>query len=181
MGRPPIGKSAMTAAERQRRHRAGLGKKPEPQQAEAGPRPEDRTSQETALKRALATANEECARLRKENERLTALMTKGSDNGTISRKTYMLILSCLHSDSRRSVSDEKLTAAFVAYEATMAGKVMSERVETEQRRREREEAVREAEWAEVYARGRRNFEERSRRGKAAWAKRQAKAAAAATK
>jgi hypothetical protein len=39
----------------------------------------------------------------------------GSAGGILSRSTYNLILSCLHPDSRASVSDAKLAQAFDAF------------------------------------------------------------------
>jgi hypothetical protein len=37
--------------------------------------------------------------------------------GLLSRKTFMLIMSCLHADSRKAISDEKLNSAFNTFNA----------------------------------------------------------------
>lgn len=75
MGRPPIGKLAMTDAERQRRRRERLkskpASKPEPPRPTA-PQPDVRSQREHALQQALATMTRERDQLRREVEALRA-------------------------------------------------------------------------------------------------------------
>ena len=75
MGRPPIGKHAMTDAERQRRRRERLkskpASKPEPPRPTA-PQPDARSQREDALQQALATMTRERDHLRREVEALRA-------------------------------------------------------------------------------------------------------------
>jgi hypothetical protein len=61
-----------------------------------------------------------------EMERRYRVLSESRTRGIMDRKTYRLILSCLHTDSRKSVSDEKLNDAFNQF-SRMETKVMSEK------------------------------------------------------
>jgi hypothetical protein len=62
----------------------------------------------------------------KEMERRYRDLSESRTRGTMDRKTYRLILSCLHTDSRKSASDGKLNEAFNLF-SRMETKLMSEK------------------------------------------------------
>src|SRR5262245_41627533 len=72
MGRPPIGKVAMTSTERSRRYRAGLAAKPAPATKPAEPAtkpgPDRRDEKIAALERQLAQAHKRIAELERRGE-----------------------------------------------------------------------------------------------------------------
>jgi hypothetical protein len=171
MGRPPVGERAMTAAERQRRHRANQAAKVvDTKEFEARVREAVRNAglpEFEVYKRKLDQEFEQ--RLREEIGKLLP----GGHRAFVTHATYRAILSCLHPDSRAALSEQKLTEAFVAFKRLEPVLVLSEQTEAGEHKREREAHER----AAAYARGKREHEERSRRGKAAWAKRAASMAA----
>ena len=112
--------------------------------------------------------------MRRANEQLRRPPTdapEGSDKGTMPRATAMLILRCLHPDSRNALSDELMAKAFVAFKEIADRLTMSEQAER-RKASAAEQQAQQAEWR------RRREEERRRnrkRAKAAWAKRRAAA------
>src|SRR5262245_35838901 len=122
MGRPPIGKVAMTSTERSRRRRAGLAAnsaatkpvepatKPQgkPERDPPGPDPaalaqakariielERALAQANALERALAQAK---ARLKAAGDDIAALEKARGRKFILKRADYRLLLKCLHPD-----------------------------------------------------------------------------------
>src|SRR5262245_29818320 len=134
MGRPPIGKVAMTGAERVRRFRAKQRPdKPETKRNETGGAVG--TAEIAALKRQLAQAHKRIAELEQPRDEATGLQAENAalqdevirlktvlqswtsvvqsrESGIMRLVNFKLIRSCLHPDSRKSASDEKLAKAF---------------------------------------------------------------------
>lgn len=123
MGRPPIGKAAMSAAERQRRHRARFSDVTEPRVME----PDAAAARLKELEAELAQANARIAELEKALHELRLHHAERSKTATelaaklhimkqrkapLSASMFKQILTCLHPDSRHSTSDEKLAKAF---------------------------------------------------------------------
>jgi hypothetical protein len=153
MGRKPIGKHAMTGAERQRRRRSKLrdsghvtkpktGKeyrdsgdvtKPREQfdpaaapktwreKYEAAERRRQREYEARVQQRVQQRVRAEVTKIidemvipawRQKVQRADMILSR--DKGVMSRATYRNILACLHTD--RAMSDERMKAAFIAFE-----------------------------------------------------------------
>lgn len=139
-GRPPLGERAMTEAERKRRQRALLrDKQPVPKMAARDPETDSAPLALTAQKRLEAAirahqrkldlefevrCREDCQRWLNEVglpqylKELTKLEHSISNrDGIMSRATFNAIRRALHPDSRNSISDKMLGAAFDAFMA----------------------------------------------------------------
>jgi hypothetical protein len=132
----------MTAAERQRRRRAKY-RDSEPVTKPAGFR------DVTELEQALAAARSEIEGLRRQ----VGVAWRFSN---LKREDAMLILRCLHPDSRKALSDEMLSHAFIAFRRLMEGNERERQAADDRRRAD--EAAR---------------QRNSERSKAVWAKRKA--------
>jgi hypothetical protein len=111
----------MTAAERQRRRRAKQYRDNEHVTKPAAFR------DVTELEQALSAALREIEDLRRQIDGLW-LMHR------IKREDAMLILRCLHPDSRKALSDETLSRAFIAWRRFTEGKDRERQAADDQRR-----------------------------------------------
>ena len=137
MGRPPVGKTAMTGAERQRRYwlKRQADKpvtKPVAKLASAAADVAQIAALNKELARAKARiaeleigratagadAEDDTATMRDEIIKLKTVLeawgnvVESRESGIMKLATFKLIRSCLHPDSRHSASDEKLNRAF---------------------------------------------------------------------
>src|SRR5215813_15204192 len=109
MGRPPIGKVAMTGAERVRRYR--LRHRPKTLVT----KPVTKFSTDGS---AVASLQAENAALRDEVIELKTVLqawrtvVQSRESGIMVHANFKLVRSCLHPDSRKSASEEKLAKAF---------------------------------------------------------------------
>jgi hypothetical protein len=163
-------------AEIERLRKAAAGQpqaQPAPEPASAAPKA---AKPSAAPSDELAKANAEIVRLRKVNDTLHRMIRQKTPK--MDSKTYKRILSSLHSDSRNSVSDEKLNEAFNTFKKFIEPLVMT-------KEEEEKEAKSEAIGREMRKNMREVLEKRwaaeQQRKAAAAARKAAKAAKAAAK
>jgi hypothetical protein len=189
----------MTAAERQRRHRAQLRDKPVTKKTPAPPAPAapatgQLAADNHALKAALADAKATIARLKADADlkarestiRIAELMEQAfhRPGGIWTPSEYKAVVRCLHEDTmgpllRREPDEQhrrKLLAMFTAAVQLLTG---AKAQLASKREPSREDEERQRQRHEDRARGQAAYEARRARGKAAWAKRQAREAAKA--
>lgn len=175
-GRPTIGERAMTGSERVRRYRERHGK-PAVKPATDAPHAEEWEPERARLQARIAALE---AKLRASEAEVTRLQVElvgaksrindrtNDGKGVWPKATYSKILSCLHSDSRNSTSDKKLTEAFLIFKEAEA-LLVEDAATTEKRERdERWKAERDAHFETMRAgRARYDAENRARARKAA--------------
>lgn len=98
MGRPTIGKHAMTNAERQRRHRAKMQSPPK------APDPPPADAALAAANQRIAALLQEVAKLQQEN---AALRSQRGRSGKISDNLWRDLMLCLHPDGKPSEATRK--------------------------------------------------------------------------
>src|SRR5262245_37862620 len=103
MGRPPIGKVAMTGAERVRRYR--LKHRPVT-------KPVTKSSMDgSAMQAENAALQDEVIELKTVLQAWRTVV-QSRESGIMAHANFRLVRSCLHPDSRKSASEEKLAKAF---------------------------------------------------------------------
>lgn len=120
-GRPPIGERAMTPAEKMRRYRERkFGNKPkrppvtkfdQTPTAEIIAQAPQASDETTGLQAENAALQDEVIRLKTVLQSWTSVV-QSRESGIMRLVNFKLIRSCLHPDSRKSTSGEKLAKAF---------------------------------------------------------------------
>jgi hypothetical protein len=175
MGRPPIGKVAMTSTERSRRYRAGLSTKPaaatkpaeHATKQEAGPRPaperdwgaelRQREAEITQLKARIAELETKPSPSDDRVAELEAALKKTQRGFIWSMKEYRDVVWCIHPDRVKFLNDDKLTARFdAAFRVVDESKNLlvdkkAENRDAEHHARERNRMEQSRKWREAWA------------------------------